>query len=547
MALVCVLMVTCFFGCVNREEGNTTIIQDGKTINVMIRETGFGTSYIYKMKENFERIYADEGYKVNVYAPQADLSEDTVIQKIYMDEGFDVFFTSPNLKDGLAGEYGECFADLTDIVYNQKPIKLDGTEEDCTVLSKLDAIVLAGNTFNGRYYGLPYSYTSTGLGVNVKVLNELKEVYGLDVKIPRTTNELYEVIDEIMSGYTATSIKPFMLGNVDYVEYMLTTWMVQYAGAENIRKFWTMENTDGTPLTSPSEVFSPEFGDGAIEIALEAFYHVCDRTIAGQGSRTYEFKKAQKQFMDGKVAFYPVGDWLYQEERVRSESLLEDVALVRVPVLSEIGTKFFGQGTDYNYSDEKCEEILCAIIDGVDANKNVDTITAEVNSTLSVAVKESDVTTVCERVGYLGVEKAGGAGAVISAKSKVKDIAALFLRMITSEDGASMFAHETYCTMPFNFNALSDVDNSWVHSNYVRVSSQYRKGYERHASGHRASLGQTAWSSFTGEEIDQMVLNEELSLFDSKSYEKINDGSIFAQAAKTLAQNIYSDAVAKLG
>ena len=45
------------------------------TISVRAHKGGYGTSYLNKLKEKFETLYADKGYKVQILTPSADMQE----------------------------------------------------------------------------------------------------------------------------------------------------------------------------------------------------------------------------------------------------------------------------------------------------------------------------------------------------------------------------------------------------------------------------------------------------------------------------------------
>ena len=515
-----------------KNEGNEEIVDDGKTINVRISKAGYGTDYIYKLKEKFEQIYADEGYKVNVLVPLSGLGETYAYQQIYSDTGIDVFFCGQPFTEQYFDEYGMVFADLTDTVYNQQPIKLDGTMEEHSVASKIENLQYE-NTYDGKYYGVPYAFTVSGLGVNTKVLQEF------DLEIPRTTNELFACTEKIMSEVTETGVYPFtysLAGN-NYLAIYYRMWLAQLRGYDGLQEFWSMQDLEtGANLEKPYEVFNGDF-----EEVLTEFIRMMDYNTAAYGASTQDFKTAQQQFMQGDAVFYSVGDWAYNEEKIRNESKLNDVTIVRVPVISALGTKMFGEETTYGYDAQKCEQILCAIIDGVDANKEASVITSEVNAALSVSLNETDVLEVCKRVAFV-TGNTDTVTAVVSAKSKVQDIAALFLRMIASDDGAALIAQETLTANPFNLNALADYESAWHQSTAKRISNRYMKQIPQFATGYRKQMGLTTLTPYTGDFVQTKVLELELTRYDNNKLTPIKEISIFADAAKTMSETIYMNA-----
>ena len=533
LTLASVFALGGFAACGGREnEGNEKVVTDGKTINVRISKAGYGTTYIYELKEKFEQIYADEGYKVNVLVPLSGLGETYAYQQVYSDTGIDVFFCGQPFTKQYFDEYGMVFADLTDSVYNQKPIKLDGTMEEQSVASKIEDLQYE-NTYDGKYYGVPYAFTVSGMGVNTKVLREF------DLEIPRTTNELFACMEKIMSEVNETGIYPFtysLEGN-NYLAVYYKMWLAQLRGYDGLKEFWSMQDAEtGANLENPYEVFNGDF-----EEVLTEFIRMMDYNTAAYGATTQDFKTAQQQFMQGDAVFYAVGDWAYNEEKIRNESKLKDVTIVRTPVISALGTKMFGESTGYGYDAEKCEEILCAIVDGVDANKEASVITSEINTALSVSLNEADVLEVCKRLAFV-TGNSDTVTAVVSAKSKVQDIAALFLRMIASDDGAALIAQETLTANPFNLTALADYDSAWHQSTAKRISNRYMKQIPQFATGYRKQMGLTTLTPYTGDKMQTKVLELELTRYDNYKLTPIKEISIFADAAKTMAESIYTNA-----
>ncbi|MBQ4053070.1 MAG: hypothetical protein IJD33_01890, partial [Clostridia bacterium] len=50
------------------------VIVDGKTVNIRMTKAGNGVEWAYILAEKFEKVYAEEGYKVNILEPSADMS-----------------------------------------------------------------------------------------------------------------------------------------------------------------------------------------------------------------------------------------------------------------------------------------------------------------------------------------------------------------------------------------------------------------------------------------------------------------------------------------
>jgi hypothetical protein len=133
---------------------------------------------------------------------------------------------------------------------------------------------------------------------------------------------------------------------------------------------------------------------------------------------------------------------------------------MNVPVISSLGTKLFGAGTSYNLSDDDCDELLSYVCKLVDEGKSVDEIIASVKKEKSITLAKADAEAVATARGICfsrGIEHL----AFITKGCTKKDIAALVLRMMASDDyaetfmdkanGASPYAKGVSTTSEFNF------------------------------------------------------------------------------------------------
>ena len=217
------------------------ISSDENTLNVKIRSAGYGTTYIQKLKEQFEKTFAEEGYKINILAPDADLVSTNLYRDIYSDSGIDLYYTSDvTAQDGVAGEFGGLFEDISD-VFSKPAVKFDGTEESETIVSKLDEGLYNSFMYEGKYYMMPFAYGTNGFAVNKKVLDD----YGID--IPRTTNEMFAAADVIMKDASDTAVYPFtysLSGNFYYTG-AVAQWMAQYGGMKEFKEFTSFRHDGG--------------------------------------------------------------------------------------------------------------------------------------------------------------------------------------------------------------------------------------------------------------------------------------------------------------
>lgn len=528
-----VICLTAMFGVACG--GDSGVINDGKTVNVKVTSAGYGTTFVTALADKFNAIYAnsEEGYKINVLPAQENLSNTILLQDIYSDSGVDVYWSSVPVQLGLEGSYGECLADITESVYNQPAIKFDGTNESKTIKEKVEESSFdlnANSTYNGKYYGVPTTIGTMGFAVNTKVIND----YGLE--IPKTTNEMWNCVDVIMKKAKTTRIFPFTYstsGN-SYPNTPMQYWFAQYVGVDGWNTFWSMQNEDGSNMEKPYEVFKME----GIEECFANFYRMYDYNIGADGSTMQDFNAAQGQVVQGDAAFMSTGSWMYNEECVRWADYIDDVCFVKVPVISELGYKLFGG--EGGYDDAKCDLILSAICDGVDANKEVSVIKSEVEKQLNVTLKEEDVQRVAEARG-IAIDRSGSCW-YLNNKSdpEIKKIAALFLRMCASEEGAALMAKHTNETQFFAPGALANEDEQWFTSQAATLTNKYVTLLAASNTGYRLKLN-TGDSMFPGISFYMInsVLQNPTTRYDDSSLKAVKDISIFVEPAKKAASTTY--------
>ena len=528
--LILLTSVCTFLGC-SKDNGLST---DPLTINVRVRNAGYGKTYIEKLAEQFNETFKEEGYAVNVVPAREDLVGDVVLREIYTNGGIDVYFTDGITAQNAANhaEYGQTCADLTELVYNKKAIKADGSEEDKTVAEKLSLWDTSSLFYSGKVYGIPFAASFGVMGVNTKVLA------GYDLEAPRTTNEMFYAAEKIMEDANDTNIFPFTYALSDniYIMSTINPWIAQYNGEDEFNKFWSFENTDGTAMTD--EEISQVFGYESVREALEVVYQMSDYNMAAPGSAVHEFKTAQSLIMKGDAVFYSVGDWMFNEEFYGFPSFLKDVTCVNPPLLSALGEKVFGPNTTYGYSLELADKILSAIAKYVDQGKLAKEVKPLVEEELSVTLLLEDVTTICERRGLTRCNVAPNV--IVSEKSEKKDIAGLFLRFVASTDGGKIFAAESRTTYCYALDSVVDSEYPWVNGQNIIANSKYFNPIQAdiYGFGNRAEYGLTG--IFPAPCMDSItVINDILEENNGKGITRYNDKSLTILAG---TENLYFDA-----
>lgn len=444
-----VIGMTTLTGCGAKE----SVVRDEKTINIRACIGGYGDSWLRALADKFNEVYADKGYKANVLASSTDLESKVAMKELYSkDDWVDLYFV--NVNNTMAqftesgGEYGQLVADLTDTVWNNTAINFNGEEESKTLISEKMQVSLPDDVLkvNGRVYGFNTSNDIGGMIVNTAKLAK----YGV-TRIPKTTNELFDVFELIYEGDASKGIKgslesnifpvTFLGGDNGYPIHFVTAWQAQYAGIEEYGRFYGYTDESGKErLEDGYKVYDDE----SLNKMLEAMFNMYDSSFVASGSNNNSIDTAHIKIMSekGGAVFMSDGNWAYNEIITNYQSSINNLAFANVPVLSAVGVKLFGKNTTYGFDDDKCEQVLSFAIDKTDEGKTAAEIVADAKSEKGWDLNEREVTEVMKARGIYCSRSALAAGAFVAEKSKVKELCYLFLRMFASDDNATLYNRE---------------------------------------------------------------------------------------------------------
>ena len=431
--------------------GGGTIINDGKTVNVKVLKAGYGTTWLYQLKEKFESLYKEQGYKINILTPDISLQANAALSEMRTGSsktGVDLYFTqSVTLANVLDQEYGVCAAELTDM-YNLPAISFDGTEEKTKIKDKLKSYNTAMVAEGDEYYGYVWANSPCGMVVNTKALAN----YGLD--IPNTTDEMFACFDAIYQTSSSTKVYPFAWGgnnSYGYSLYSLYPNVAQVLGKEEYGKFLSLQ--EGDTITENDYTYGYKmYENDWLYTALEILQRQYNTVTSYPGSINDEHAKAHYNVITGKAVFTMDGDFFFNEVKTNYSKYLNDVTFARTPVNSALGDKL-----------GIADDVMSYIIDEYDAGKTKAEIISAVQTEKSVAVTEEQVQAVIEacscyydRMSHI---------AYIVNDSPNADIAKLFLRMAASDDFGKLFndtanASSAYAT-------VNNVDGEYAFVNGV--------------------------------------------------------------------------------
>ena len=462
VALSAIVTLSCLafgFGCKAPEN----ISKDEKTVNVKVYKAGFGDEFVTVLEEKFNEAFKDEGYKMNISSSEYSNAGGPILSELYdgyNKTGIDLYITGaimPNhvSEDGLYEK--ELVEDLQTLVFDKPAINYDGTYSENNISQRISADIMPFmKADNGKTYGFTWAQTTAGMVVNVKKLAK----YGI-TELPRTTNEMFEAFDAIYNGANGVSgtaqsqtyaVTYCLRDAATYQNCAIDTWFAQF-DIDTYNEYLRMQtqNADGswTDMEKGYEVFkNPDLVE-----AYTVAYQFMNAKYKAKGSESQPLDSIQSLVMQqtegfNNAVFMLNGDWFLNEVKANYTNL-EDIRFMNVPVISALGIKQFGQGTKYGLDDAKCDEVLSYICKLVDENKTIAEIKASVSEEFDgLTLDDADIEVITTARGICfsrGIEHL----AFITKNSDKKDIAALVLRMMASDDFAKTFMEKANGSSPY--------------------------------------------------------------------------------------------------
>ncbi len=537
--LISVILCICMLGtmlltaCSGSEDGGNdggkdNVIVSETVVNVRVYKGGYGTNWIYELAEKFEETYASEGYKINIMKPSSDIQGTVVENELSVGGGGIDLYIAGNVVEKNVASYVE---DLTESVWNQKPIRFDGTEEDVLYKDKIAAGMEDYSLVGDKHCSAFYMTAANGMVINTKKL----AMYGLS--IPKTIDELIACFDTIATGKgtdmgdsTQSNIYPttFLASANGYPSTYWYTALAQYLGYEEYQKFISLD-ANGEPMVADGYQM---YANEKIIDVNELMFNVFDEMYATNGVKTQNVVTAQSKIVlpDQGAVFYICGDWFLNEEEKDYKDYLGDIAFSKFPVISALGTELFGQGTTLNLSDADADVLLSYMVGLADENKTAGEIVTLVQSEKGYAITEEQAQRVIEARGIYynrGVEHT----AYITKDSQAKDVAALFLRYIASDDAAKLVLEQANATTCFASGIEADSAYAFVNQAAQVIKSNAATAIFRQADPTSLSMRIAELASRISpketEYIAQYVVNKGVSKYniDDWVYEVVNENA----------------------
>lgn len=450
LGLSAAMCCTVLAGC-----GTPPVVSNPQTCSVFVYRAGFGISWLEKLAANFNKMYEEEGYTVIIEKEGTSSPSDIQLPKR---NKTDLYFTTNSVVNGFVDMSRTIYRDndtllledFTELI-NSKAINGNKEEEGKTIYERLQQkqyfetyATYTGliEKWQGIYFGLPWANAPTGVFVNVAALEEATNGEYSEANLPKTTDDFVRITELSRERNAKVSENEKIYANVyagtdawGYWSYLYNALQAQYSGIEAYYDFYSCTPKEGTLKDNGWSVYE----DPAILKALEVMEDLIHDMDAPAGSSTKDIIAAQDCLYTGEAVYMVNGNWIYNEmvsmyEEIGQGDLMDDVIMVRTPVISALGTKL---GIS--------EETLKDIIDLVDAEVKTDAEIAQQCNTTEAVVAEIRAA----RSIYFSL--AQNFNIAIPSYADGKEVAKLFVRYMLSDDGMLIYAQETNSSLPYEW------------------------------------------------------------------------------------------------
>ena len=446
-----VTMASCFGG---KEK-------DAKVLSVKVYKAGYGDMFVHAWKEDFEAMYAEEGYKIDIVESNVNLTGAPVTNELIMGKNntTDLYITGNAAPSSLwrlseDEEMDMVAADLDDVM-NSYPIKKDKTEEATKISDKLLDGYAQYFQWNGTYYCFPYYSAPVGLVVNPAAY---KKAMG-DVAYPNTTDEFLAAISTIEGKKSTTGIYPLAFGGdnaFSYVYGVEDVWVAQYEGTDYYKEFVSFSNANSAD--DAAALYDKDGWRASLSVVKE----MQQTKNMANGSSGFKHTEAQGNLVLDKAVFMVTGAWLQNEMYANYANEVIGMEMMKTPVISALGTKIGLQS----------DATLSKMVTCIDEGKNF--------ADTQAAITEETIT----EEQYNAVAKARGvfydwgvpAQIVVNSYSPNVELAKLFLRYIASDDAAERaYAASTLIT-PYASSAVDYTKDKSKYTTFMKSIDEIRKG-----------------------------------------------------------------------
>lgn len=485
LALIAVMLIGIMAGCGSSKveyetDASGNVIQH-KTAIVSYNSSGYGDTWLRKCAEEFNKMYAEEGYTIELQISYSNESNAQLeIGKGGEKNDVDLYIGAGNLESLLDASdktmrgKGAVLVDLTEDVWNKPAIGLNKQEETKLIKDRflLDEEYLyydgVKTEYHGGIYCLPTGLSSCGIILNPKVTE--KYGYGLD-NLPRTTDEFNAMCEKIAATSAETGVYAYAWpgGNASgYITYLFFEYFAQYSGKEAFMNFVKTEPyTDATLEDIKNDGWKVYEDQGILE-GFKAMEPIMDPKFSPAGSASMTHLEAQHEVLVGNAAFIMNGDWVLNEMEEQYYDEASQCVMMNTPVLSVIGV-------ECGITDAELSQAVGMIDEG---KSNADIIAAIPGLDDAEAQRIRDARNI-----YGRGESTIRSGCAIPAYANGKDVAILFLRFLCSEDACQIVRDEAYHISAFSCESYASKGNTvYMDSVVANINPGYGESISMDAS-----------------------------------------------------------------
>ena len=453
LAMALLMLVGLMAGCGSKEapvetSADGSVVQGKKAI-IAYNSVGYGHQWLETLVDEFNKMYADEGYEVELKISMAnEFNPSLEIGKGAERNDVDLYMDAYNLETLLEASdrtmrgQGAVLVDLTEAVWNKPAIGLNKQEETKTIGERFalnpDYVIYDGKReeFHGGIYVLPTGMEQWSVGININP--SVVEKYGYSVdNLPRTTDEFNAMCKKIAETSSETGVYAYSWAGANacgYLAYLFYEYFAQYTGYENFMNFIeTKPFTDATLEDIKNDGWKIYEDQGILE-ALKAMEPIMKPEYSANGTPSMDHMNAQHEMLVGNAAFMIMGDWLLAQMKDEYYEEASQCIMMNTPILSVIGV-------ECGITDAE----LSKAVGMIDEGKTNEEIIAAIPG-----LDDAETTRIRDARNIWGRgESTIRAGAAIPAYANGRDVAILFLRFLCSQDAAQILRDEAYCMSAF--------------------------------------------------------------------------------------------------
>lgn len=415
IVLVTILSTSLLAACGGNESKYKT--RPNKVV-VVYAKNAFGSDWITNIANEYMEKYNTDTY-IELKQTVIPAEEKTKIETGIASG--DLYLLDMHLEDGVS-----YYESLTDVLGSTVIGETKTVREKYQTLS-YDYFKNSGSS----EYVMKYQKISTMGFVYNKTT--LKELFGDDYTLPRTTDELFS-FGKSVTDKGAYLIVPSWSDNSDYLKYLWKAWFTQLVGTETYENYmngkyyqggeWVSDDTKATVIETQKDAIK-DWYEIINKLFAKANGYVHDDGLSIDASTAHSVHAGISFGGNTKKAVFNVnGNYSEKESGWMLESQAsvgkpQELGMMKIPVASAIIKRT---------SSIKSDEVLRQVIDYVDGNA----------ATVPEGVTEEDVAVVKE-ARYTGASYMAG-GMVVPKCATNKSGAKDFLRYLASDEAAVIAA-----------------------------------------------------------------------------------------------------------